>query len=60
MFILENYFASKSFVAVLEAFSFVYLREEVPSKTGNRTSGHRKYLSVASAHRATNQLELRS
>jgi hypothetical protein len=33
VFILEYYFASKSFVAVLEAFSGEYLDREVPNKT---------------------------
>jgi hypothetical protein len=32
MFILEHYFASKSFVAVREAFSNAYPDKEVPNK----------------------------
>jgi hypothetical protein len=33
VFILEHYFASKSFAAVREAFSNVYPDKEVPNKT---------------------------
>lgn len=33
MFILANYFASKSFAAVREAFSNAYLEKEAPNKT---------------------------
>jgi hypothetical protein len=33
VFILEHYFASKSFAAVPEAFSNVYPDKEVPNKT---------------------------
>jgi hypothetical protein len=33
VFILEHYFASKSFAAVREAFSNAYPDKEVPSKT---------------------------
>jgi hypothetical protein len=33
VFILENYFASKSFAAVREAFSNAYPDKEVPNKT---------------------------
>jgi hypothetical protein len=33
VFILENYFASKSFVAFREAFSNAYPGNEVPNKT---------------------------
>jgi hypothetical protein len=33
VFILEHYFASKSFAAAREAFSNPYLDKEVPNKT---------------------------
>jgi hypothetical protein len=33
VFILEHYFASKSFAAVREAFSNAYPEKEVPNKT---------------------------
>jgi hypothetical protein len=33
LFILEHYFASKSFAAVREAFSSTYPNKEVPNKT---------------------------
>jgi hypothetical protein len=33
VFILEHYFASKSFTAVREAFSYAYPYKEVPNKT---------------------------
>jgi hypothetical protein len=63
-FILEHYFASKSFAAVREAFSNAYPDKEVPNKTtiqrlvtkSNKISGHNKCLFVTSAHRATKQL----
>jgi hypothetical protein len=61
-FVLEQYLASKSFAAaVREAFSNAYPDKEVPNKTttSNEISGHRKYLSVKTAHRATKQLKLR-
>jgi hypothetical protein len=48
VFILEHYFASKSFAAVREAFSNAYPDEEVPNKTTipthNKISRHRKCL----------------
>jgi hypothetical protein len=49
VFILEHYFASKSFTAVREAFSNVFADKEVPSKTRThrlvtKVSGHRKCL----------------
>jgi hypothetical protein len=44
VFILEHYFASKSFAAVREAFRNAYSDKEVPNKTntptGNKISGH--------------------
>jgi hypothetical protein len=46
-FILEHYFASKSFAAVREAFSNAYHDTEEPNKitpTGNKILGHRKCL----------------
>jgi hypothetical protein len=36
VFILEHYFASKSFAAVREVFSNVYSDKEVPNKTIHR------------------------
>jgi hypothetical protein len=61
--ILEHYLASKSFAAVREALTNVYpdkkVLNETSTLTGNRISGHRKYLSVTSAHRTTKQLKLR-
>jgi hypothetical protein len=39
VFIVEHYFASKSFAAVLEAFSNVYPDKEVPNKTRRHTLG---------------------
>jgi hypothetical protein len=52
---VEHHFASKSFAAVREAFSNAYPENEVP--TGNNTLGHRMFLSVRSARRATEQLK---
>jgi hypothetical protein len=49
VFILEHYFASKSFAAVREAFSNSCPDKEVPNKTGNKISGQKKCLSVTSA-----------
>jgi hypothetical protein len=61
VFILEHYFASKSFAAVREAFSNVYPDKEVPNKTTvhREVTTFRKILSVTNAHRATKQLKLR-
>jgi hypothetical protein len=49
VFILEHYFASKSFVAVFEAFGNEHPDKEVLNKTTiqyNKISGHRKCLCV--------------
>jgi hypothetical protein len=63
VFILEHYFASKSFAAIREVFSSAYPDKEVPNKTTIHRlvtiSGHRKCLYVTGAHRATKQLKLR-
>jgi hypothetical protein len=56
VFVLEHYFASKSFAALREAFNNA--EKEVPNKTGYKISEHGKCLSVTSAHRATKQLKL--
>jgi hypothetical protein len=62
VFILEHYFTSQSFAAVYEAFSNAYADKEVPNKTTiqlvRKLLGHRKYLSVTSAHQATKQLKI--
>jgi hypothetical protein len=58
LFILEHYFATKSCVAVREAFSNECPEKEVP----NKTTIHRlvtTFRDTGSAHRATNQLKLR-
>jgi hypothetical protein len=58
MLILEHCFASKYFAAVREAFSNAYPDKEVPNETTiqtcNNISGHRKCLSVTSAHYGKN------
>jgi hypothetical protein len=47
VFILEHYFAMKSFTAVREAFFNVYSDKEVPNKTtGNKSSGQRECLCI--------------
>jgi rRNA maturation protein Rpf1 len=63
VFILEHYFASKSFPAVREAFSSAYPDKDVP----NMTTIHRlvtkfrrqEVFAVTSAHRVTKQMKLR-
>jgi hypothetical protein len=55
VFILQYYLASKSFVAVREAFG----NNTAIKPAGNKISGHRKYsyLHVAINHLATTQLK---
>jgi hypothetical protein len=62
VFILEHHFTSKSFVAAGEEFSNTHPDQELPRRQQHadcsNISGHRKCLSVTSAHRATEQLRL--
>jgi hypothetical protein len=58
VFILEHYFASKSFSAVREGCSNYKEVQNKSIPTGNKISGHSKCLPVTSAHRATKQLKL--
>jgi hypothetical protein len=58
VFILEHHFTSELFAAVYEAFSNAYPDKEVLHKTGNKILGHRKCLSVTSAHQVTKHLKL--
>jgi hypothetical protein len=49
-----QYFTSKSFTAVPEAFSNAYPHKEAHNTpTGNKISGHKMHLSATSAHRVT-------